>query len=237
MTNQIKPPQGAITAVLAVFCGPLRGLPYIYLPSVSVVALASRLLLHRSQSPCSPRGVHRLSAQLPDFKSRSGRVDFGSIWRKASGKALGKASGDDQQRLRPENSGSQILAGGHSPAICGVVADGAVIHHLTAGVNDSVTLTGSSSSEGGGVLPPPAERGVGLHKRCGPRRLGLGVIRLQRRLTVNSSSDALTGNGCQSASSGIGFHSRCTAQTCHWHFLALPARASGTHLEQSIETP
>ena len=57
MTTQIKPPQGAITAVLVVFCGPLRGLPYIYLPSVSVFAVASRLLLDRFQSLCSASGL------------------------------------------------------------------------------------------------------------------------------------------------------------------------------------
>jgi len=66
MTTQIKPPQGAITAVLVVFCGPLRGLPYIYLPSVSVFAVASLLLLDRFQSPCSANGPNETARRVAD---------------------------------------------------------------------------------------------------------------------------------------------------------------------------
>lgn len=75
MTTQIKPPQGAITAVLVVFCGPLRGLPYIYLPSVSVFAVASLLLLDRFQSPCSANGPNETARRAADACSTIGGED------------------------------------------------------------------------------------------------------------------------------------------------------------------
>lgn len=123
MTTQIKPPQGAITAVLVVFCGPLRGLPYIYLPSVSVFAVASQLLLDRFQSPSSSSGLHAPALQLLDLKSGSdcrrdsytlddfssiwGLFDSGSTWRKAFGKASGEVA---DHHPMPGGNGSVMQA-------------------------------------------------------------------------------------------------------------------------------
>jgi len=247
MTTQIKPHQGAITEVLAVFCGPLRGLPYIYLPSVSVSAVASRLLLDRFQSPSSSSGLHAPALQLLDLKSGSDcRRDSCAVDGCAGeiGQKFGRSLAKDFRELHPEDIRSQKSEdgqSGHCPGNSGVqilqhrlheVAD----HHPIPGGNESLPLTVSSYS------------GVGLHfcHRC---RAGAGVQVHDRLRRLRLRCNRIAPSGCRlglvGLVSGIGFQdspatvasanstgrkytNRPTAQTCHWHFLALPDAAAGT---------
>ena len=69
MTTLIYPPQGCITPNSGKSFTPLRVVLYIYLPSVSVFAVASQLLLDRFQSPCSANGPNETTRRVADVCS------------------------------------------------------------------------------------------------------------------------------------------------------------------------
>ncbi len=75
-------------------CGGLLLLPPALAPPLSELTIQGR---HRQRThpllTDQPDEIRRLGSEFRDFKSRSSRVDLRSTWRKAYGKASGKAFG------------------------------------------------------------------------------------------------------------------------------------------------